>query len=34
MTNTNLYNLNDMERALDDVLAEGFHEIYPEENSE
>ena len=32
MTNTNLYNLNDMERALDDVLAEGFHEIYPEEN--
>ena len=32
MTNTNLYNLNDMERALDDVLAEGFHEIYPEKN--
>lgn len=24
--------LNDMERALDEVLAEGFHVIYPEEN--
>ena len=32
MTNTNLYNLNDMERALDDVLADGFHVIHPEEN--
>ena len=32
MTNSKLYSLNDMERALDDVLADGFHEIYPEEN--
>ena len=26
------YNLTDMEDALHDVLAEGFHVIYPEEN--
>jgi len=32
MTNSKLYNLNDMERALDDVLADGFHVIHPEEN--